>query len=681
MPEFKCQMAEIMSAENVAELLTPDDLSAIQQQVLDDYEDDEASREEWLKVRTEAQELASLMRKEKSTPWKGAANMKYPLLSMAAIAFGSEASGIVIKDGAMVAIEVMGNDPGGDKRALSARIEAHMNYQLCDQMTEFLAEHDRLLYVLPVVDMVFKKTYWNPVTRLPVSEMYLPADVVVNYHDRNSTDPYRATHKLYLYKNEIMGRIRAGIYRESESLTAALKSDAENDDDNIRGRDRHLVLEQHTWIDLDGDGIDEPYIVTIHRQTDEVVRIVKRFDGKSVTVNQRGEVVEIDAENYWTAYRMLPSLDGSFYGTGWGGLGSTLAGGINTAMNQLFDAAALSNRQPGFLSKSLRLGRNGAVAFAAGEWKITDASPEELSRGIYPLPVREPSPTLFNLLTLLIQSGERMLNSTPLQTGVEPAAGTPATTTMAVLREAGKVYTGILKRHFQSLKSEYKKIIRLNAKYLDPQMYYGILDAETGMRSGQVNQSDYEAFKSFDVRPAADMSALTKGHRTVRAQALMAVKDMLPLPLQQEVLVQYLEGIDAPEMAKKLKEFNDNAAQNPPPPDPLALALTKKTLAEAEEMHQQVLKTRMETGNEVEKIKETMARAEKLLAEARKIEREAGMGIPQQASHQPPTADDMPGMDDVGMGEGMPQMAPPPAGTPTPPAPSMGGSGQGGMMP
>lgn len=665
MPDFAYKFAELMATDNVAELLTADDLAAVGQQVRDDYEDDETSREEWLKTRTEAQELAALTRKEKSTPWRGAANMKYPLLSMAAVAFGSEASGVVIKDGSMVAIEVVGNDPDGSKRALSARIEAHMNYQLCDQMTEFLAEHDRLLYVLPVVDMVFKKTYWNPITRLPVSEMYLPADVVVNYNDRNSTDPYRATHKLYLYRNEIMGRIRADIYRDCESLTTALKSDAENEDGNEdgndRGRDSHLMLEQHTWIDLDGDGMDEPYIVTLHHATDEIVRIVKRFDGKSVTVNQRGDVVEIAAENYWTAYRMLPSLDGSFYGTGWGGLGSTMVGGINSLMNQLLDAGTLSNRQSGFLSKALRLGRSGAVAFVPGEWKQTDATPEELSRGIYPLPVREPSPTLLNLLTLLIQSGERMLNSTPLQTGVEPAAGTPATTTMAVLSEAGKVYTGILKRHFQSLKSEYRKIIRINAKYLDPQMYYGVLDAETGMQSGQINQSDYEAFKNFDVRPAADMSALTKGHRAVRAQALMAVKDLLPPPLQQDVLVQYLEGINASDIAKKLKEFNDQMAKNPPPPDPLHLALVKKTLAEAEEMHQQVMKTRMETGNEVEKIKETMARAEKLLAEARKIERGSGVGAQQQNPQQAPlpasTAADMPGMEEMpGEGEPMPGM-------------------------
>lgn len=670
MPEFNYDFAKLMETDNVAELLSPDDLAALGQQVLDDYEDDETSREEWLKVRTEAMELAALTRKEKSTPWKGAANMKYPLLSMAAVAFGSEASGVVIKDGSMVAIEVVGNDPDGQKRALSARIEAHMNYQLCDQMTEFLAEHDRLLYVLPVVDMVFKKTYWNPITRLPVSEMYLPADVVVNYYDRNSTDPYRATHKLFLYKNEIAGRIRSGVYRECEALETALKADAETIDDVDRGRDRHLMLEQHTWIDLDGDGIDEPYIVTMHRQTDEVVRIVKRYDGKSVTVNQRGEVVEIDAENYWTAYRMLPSLDGSFYGNGWGGLGSTMSGGINSIMNQLIDAGTLSNRQSGFLSKALRLGHSGAVAFSPGEWKMTSASPEELSRGIYPLPVREPSPTLLNLLTLLIQGGERMLNSTPLQTGVEPAAGTPAATTMAVLREAGKVYTGILKRHFQSLKSEYRKIIRINAKNLDPQMYYGVLDAETGMAAGQVGRGDYEAFKNFDVRPASDMSALTKGHRTIRAQALMAVKDLLPPPLQQDVLVQYLEGIDAPEMARKLKEFNEQMAKNPPPPDPLHLALVKKTLAEAEEMHQQVMRTRMETGNEVEKIKETMARAEKLLAEARQIEREAGMGIPQQNQPQIPTAADMPGMDEPAMqGEGMPPVGgmeqnPPPIAPP-----------------
>ena len=569
MVEFDLKLDSIMSSQNVAESLNEDQLIYIGNQVSTGYENDLASRKDWEKDLTNWTELALQISNDKTYPWPNAANIKYPLLATAAMQFAARAyPTLVPSNGNVVKCKVIGADPQGEKAARAKRVSTHMSYQLLDEMSDWEEDMDKLLITLPIAGTCFKKTYWDPSKQRNCSKLVLPKTLVVNYWTRNIEDAERITEIFYMSKRKVTERVNQGVYLDvklgdpqqevNDPTTSVNKTFQRNTSDD--DATPYLILEQHTYFDLDGDGYPEPYIVTVEEVTKKVLRIVPRYASKDIIINDKNKVISIEAKQYYTKYGFIPNPDGGFYDIGFGRLLGPLNNSANTIINQLVDAGSLSNLQAGFVGKGLRI-KMGETRFQPGEWKAVNAVGDDLKKQIFPLPVREPSQVLFNLLDLLLKSGKELASVAEIFVGKMPGQNTPATTTMATIEQGMKVFTAVYKRIYRSLTKEFRKIYALNREYMNHEEYVSVLDEP-------VPQSDYEGPED-DIIPGADPTAVSSQEKQAKLQSIMQIMQMGtidPMWFTQ----QYLEAHEIPNADKAVRQ------PSPPPPDPKIEALKAK---------------------------------------------------------------------------------------------------------
>ena len=569
MVEFDLKLDSIMSSQNVAESLNEDQLIYIGNQVSQGYDNDLASRKDWEKDLTNWTELALQISNDKTYPWPNAANIKYPLLATAAMQFAARAyPTLVPSNGKIVKCKVVGSDPQGEKAARAKRVSTHMSYQLIDEMSDWEEDMDKLLITLPIAGTCFKKTYWDPSKQRNCSKLVLPKTLIVNYWTRNIEDAERVTEIFYISKRKVTERVNQGVYLDvklgdpqqevNDPTTSVNKTFQRNTSDD--DATPYLILEQHTYFDLDGDGYPEPYIVTVEEATKKVLRIVPRYDTKDIIINDKEKVISIEAKQYYTKYGFIPNPDGGFYDIGFGRLLGPLNNSANTIINQLVDAGSLSNLQAGFVGKGLRI-KMGETRFQPGEWKAVNAVGDDLKKQIFPLPVREPSQVLFNLLDLLLKSGKELASVAEIFVGKMPGQNTPATTTMATIEQGMKVFTAVYKRIYRSLTKEFRKIYALNREYMNHEEYVSVLDEP-------VPQSDYEGPED-DIIPGADPTAVSSQEKQAKLQSIMQIMQMGtvdPMWFTQ----QYLEAHEIPNADKALRQ------PSPPPPDPKMEAIKAK---------------------------------------------------------------------------------------------------------
>ena len=225
------------------------------------------------------------------------------------------------------------------------------------------------------------------------------------------------------------------------------------------------MIEQHLYLDLDGDGYQEPYVAIVHKASKQLLRLVPRFFTSSIEFSKDDKILSIKAEQYFTKYPFIPSPDGGFYDLGFGVLLGPLNSSINTIINQLIDAGTMANTAGGFLGRGIKI-KGGNSSFAPNEWKPVESSGDDLRKSIVPLPVREPSQVLFTLLSLLINYGERIGGSVDILVGQNPGQNTPAETSRTMAEQGMKIFSGIFKRTYRSLRDEFRKQYRLNHLYL-----------------------------------------------------------------------------------------------------------------------------------------------------------------------------------------------------------------------
>jgi chaperonin GroES len=340
-----------------------------------------------------------------------------------------------------------------------------MSYQLMEQMDNWEEDMDKLSIIIPIVGCAFKKTYYSGIKGQNVSELVLAQDLIVDYYAKSLEDATRITHRLSLTTRDIKERQLAGIYSDGTLHTPG-HSNLTKISDEIDGLAEQepdeatpfTVLEQHRFWDLDGDGYEEPYIVTVEEESHKVLRIVARFDAKGITRSEveegeegQGEIIFIQPVHYFTKFPFIPNPDGGFYDVGFGTLLGSINSTIDTAINQLLDAGTLSNMPSGFLGRGIRL-KAGNARFSPGEWKFVNTPGEDLRKGIVPLPINSPDSTVFQLLGLMIDAGQRLSSTVDMQVGENPGQNQKATTTMAVLEQGMKVFNSIYKRLYRSVK-------------------------------------------------------------------------------------------------------------------------------------------------------------------------------------------------------------------------------------
>lgn len=583
------KLAGYLDEINIAETLDDELLHKIGSEVYAGFDLDLGTRVDWDKAMEEWLKLAKQTVEPKTYPWPKASNVKYPLLSTAAMQFGARAyPSLVPSNEQVVKARIIGKDPSGEKLDRAERVSVYMSYQLMDEMEGWEEDMDKMLIMLPILGTLFKKTYWDSVKKVNCSRLVLPKNLVVNYWARDLLTAERVTEIIEMSPRVLKERQMAGLFLDVDlgeapqpvELIQTKEVYAQPAQDDTTP---YTVLEQHTYLDLDNDGYKEPYIVTIHKESTKVLRIVARFDVESFVWKEGTEdtekpvLVKIEPIQYYTKFGFIPNPDGGFYDMGFGCLLGPLNESVNTLINQLVDSGTLHNLQSGFLGKGLRL-KMGESRFTPGEWKSVNATGDDLRKQIVPLPTKEPSSVLFQLMGALITSGKELASVAEIFVGKMPGQNTPATTTMASIEQGMKVFTAVYKRIFRSLSEEFRKLYRLNSIYLQKEQYVGILDI-------QIGQDDFNT-QDHDIFPGADPQAISSTEKLMKAQGLM---ELLPSGLLNpvEVIKRVLVAQEQPNYEQLLLPQVMETGQPPEPqPDPKLQEMQMKSQLEQQKIAQ-----------------------------------------------------------------------------------------------
>lgn len=558
---------DLPNVENIAAILPKEKLVEIGTAVWDEYKIDKDSRKDKEEEWDAASQAFESKREPKSYPFANASNVKFPLLLTAAIQFQSRAMPAVIHDGKVAKGKPGGDDKDGQKAAKANRVGNYMNYQLLDKSDSWSDETDKGLLQLPIYGDFIKKIFRDPV-KGNRSELVSIRDFVVNAAYPSLELAPRYTHRFDLYPNQIEERKRDGRFLKVELLNGeGTKSEEEKEIesrvDTVEDKSRpHEFLEQYRLIDLDDDGYAEPYIVTLHSPSKQVVRIVTRFDVNDIVLNKDGtEVISIGKRPDFIRYPFIPDPDGGFYSIGFGRLLNDPVAAINTLINQIIDAGNLASAGGGFIGKEFRL-KAGTITQTPGKWQQVTFSGDDIRKSMVPMTHPGPSPVLFEMLGFLIEMAEKITSIQSDALGGETGGkAQTATTTLALIEQGLKVFTGIVGRVLRALDAELKALYNLNGRYMaeDQPEYFTFGDSEQ-----YVMRSDFDA-KSCDVRPVADASVITDMQKMARAQIIMELAKESPFIDQLEAHKRFLEAQGIP--AEGLLKVPD-----PPPKEAIEAA-------------------------------------------------------------------------------------------------------------
>ena len=509
---------------NLAEFLDEGYLGELSVELRSAYEDDLESRSEWEETYTKGLDQLGIKHEERTQPFEGASGVTHPLISESVTQFQAQAYKELLPSGGPVQTQVMGmQDVAREEQA--ARVKDFMNYQLTEVMEEFDPDMDQLLFYLPLSGSTFKKVYYDTTKQRAVSK-FLPAqDLVVPYAATDLLSATRITHVLRMDKNEVRKMQVTGMYRDVELS----KFDPNEDEvrqkvDEIQGTSRtyrdetYTLLEMHVDIDLEGfedmsptgepTGIALPYIITIDEGSGEVLCIRRNFEEGTVLAKKI---------QYFVHYRFLPGL--GFYGFGLihmiGGLGRA----ATSILRQLIDAGTLANLPAGFKARGVRV-RNDDEPLQPGEWRDIDAPGGNIRDAIIPLPYKEPSGTLAQLLGALIEGGRRFVSLADQQTGDGNSAA-PVGTTVALLERGMKVMSAIHKRLHYSQKQEFRILARIFSENLPAEYPYDVAGAERTIKA-----EDFD--NRVDVLPVSDPNIFSMAQRVTLAQTQLQLAQSNP---------------------------------------------------------------------------------------------------------------------------------------------------------
>lgn len=579
------ELQRYMALDNIVPELKEQELTDLTSKAIHGLEIDKSSCEVWNSQVEEAMKIAKQTVDGKSWPWSNASNVLYPLIASACIQFNARTNPEIIQGNKAVNVAVMIPDPQGEQEDRAERLGDHMSYQLLGQSPNWRRDTDKLTMILSMIGTVYRKSYFDPIEKRPQIDLCLPSQIIINNSISSLEAARRITHVLHLSTNQLLERMNAGVYEkysfddlgieeESESSIKADLDGNDNVDDELEE-----VYEQEMYADLDDDYYEEPYIITIHKKSQKVLRLVARYDEDSFVFGDQNQFIKIKPIEHYTDYHFIPAPDGSFLSMGFGRLLYPINNIINTTLNQLLDAATLANLQCGFIGKGARI-RKEDMRFEPGEWKwINVPTGGTLQQNIMPLPIKEPSAVLYNLLQFMIQTGEKLGSISDVLLGQAPGANTPATTVMAMIEQGMKVYSSMLYRLYDSFQKEFQKLFLINKKYLVEEEKF--MFATT---SGIVRREDYEQ-SEYGVFPVLDPTMSSDAMRLARAQALEHMKED-PNIDPRDITRRYLEALKVPNIDKAMTPEPD---PNAPPP-----IQEQQAEAELELTHANIQKTKME---------------------------------------------------------------------------------------
>jgi chaperonin GroES len=537
------KLEEFLQAKNgnLAPLL--ENIHVIGDNAVSEYLEDASDTRYMAKKRywEEGQKLVQLTEEPKSFPFKNASNVKYPLLTNAAVQFSSRAYPSIVQGNSVVRPKIVGSDPYaeqseemmqrlealqkdaqmppeqkaqmaqqlqqeamqlqaqiGDKVKKAENVSAFINWQLFNEFAEWEEDTDKLLLRLPLYGSMFRCIYYSQSKRRICTEILSPAELVVPCATKSLRDATRISKVFKLAPRHFRERVLSGMYSDVDSSIA-------NEDDE----EPEEFIEQCRWIDLDADGYKEPYIVTVHVDTKKVVRIAPNYRMEDIMMDEgTGNITRIEPVQYYVKYSFIPATDDCFYDIGFFDILLPINKVVNSTINMIMDAGTLENSGGGFISRDLGLKKKGPVTFEVGEYKTVASTGEDIRKSVFNMPFGGPSPTLFQLLGFMVEAGRDIGNLKEVLEG-DSSREMTATTTMALIEQGLKVFSGIYKRIHRSLGQELKLIRFWNYEIRNP-LYAEVLDK-------RLDAQDFSD-EDLDFVPMSDPAVTTDMQKAARVE-------------------------------------------------------------------------------------------------------------------------------------------------------------------
>ena len=507
---------------NLAEYIDDRELATIASDLIDDFENDQSSRKEWVDTYVDGLKLLGMKYEDRTEPWPGACGVFYPLLSEAAVRFQAESIMETFPASGPVKTQIIGRMTK-EKEEAAERVKDDMNWRLTEQMPEYRPEHEKMLWSLSLAGSAFKKVYYDPSLGRQVS-MFVPAeDIVVPYGASDLRSSPRITQIMRKTKNEVKKLQHAGLWRDvdlgepSSLLDDIEKRKAEEQGLSATMDDRYRILEMCVDLDLPGfedsdkdgpTGIALPYIVTIDKSTSEILAIRRNW--------YQDDPLKLKRMHY-THYTYIPGF--GFYGFGLIHLVGGFAKSGTSLIRQLVDAGTLSNLPGGLKSRGLRV-KGDDTPIAPGEFRDVDVPSGSIRDHILPLPYKEPSQVLYSLLGTIVEEGRRFASTADMQIS-DLSANTPVGTTLAVLERTLKVMSAVQARLHYSMRQEFKLLAAIIRDYLPTEYNYDV-DSPLGRAA---KQADYD---NVEVIPVSDPNATTLAQRVTQYQAVLQLAAQSP---------------------------------------------------------------------------------------------------------------------------------------------------------
>jgi len=510
--------AGIEFGANLAEVIDEQILNTLGSELYQDAQSYKDSRADWEKAYTQGLDLLGFKYESRTEPFQGASSATHPVLAEAVTQFQALAYKELLPAEGPVRTQVIGLETI-EIQEQANRVAEFMNYQIMDVMQEYEPEFDQMLFYLPLSGSTFKKIYYDETLGRAVSKFIQAQDIIVPYTANSIDDAEAVIHSIKISANELRKQQVSGFYRDIELVA----SDELTQDDNIKSKERQLegvtmsgqtedvftLLECHVNLDLEGfedinpqtgepTGIKLPYIVTIEENSREVLSIRRNYAQNDLLKKKI---------NYFVHFKFLPGF--GFYGNGLiqmiGGLSRT----ATQALRQLLDAGTLSNLPAGFKQRGIRI-RDDAQSIQPGEFRDVDAPGGNLRDAFMPLPYKEPSGTLLQLMGVVVQAGQRFASIADMQVGdgnQQAAVGT----TVALLERGSRTMSAIHKRIYAAMKQEFKLLANVFKLYLPPEYPYEVVGAQR-----TIKQADFD--DKVDIIPIADPNIFSQTQRITIAQ-------------------------------------------------------------------------------------------------------------------------------------------------------------------
>jgi hypothetical protein len=523
---------------NLAEYMSEGELTSLAGELIGDFDSDIGSRKDWIQTYVDGLELLGLKIEERTEPWEGACGVYHPILSEALVKFQSETMMSTFPAAGPVKTQIIGKETT-EKKEAAERVKDDMNYQLTDVMQEYRPEHERMLWGLGLAGNAFKKIYIDPALDRQVA-MFVPAeDIVVPYGASSLETAERITHVMRKTENDLKRLQHAGFYRDIDLgepdnvLDEVEKKIAEKLGFRATTDDRYKILEMHVELDLTGyehkdkdgeeTGIALPYVVTIEKGSNTILAIRRNWESDDETHQKRQHFVH---------YGYIPGF--GFYCFGLIHLIGAFAKSGTSMLRQLVDAGTLSNLPGGFKTRGLRI-KGDDTPIAPGEFRDVDVPSGTMRDNILPLPYKEPSIVLAQLLDKVIQEGRAFASVSDMKVS-DMSANAPVGTTLAILERTLKVMSAVQARIHYSMKREFKLLKKIIADYTPEEYSYVPVEG-----SPRAKRSDYD---NVEVIPVSDPNAATMAQKIVQYQAVLQLAQQSPqiynMPLLHRQMLEVL---------------------------------------------------------------------------------------------------------------------------------------------